>query len=95
MHDEDSDPDPDPDETVRFGVVTSRRLRDELDATKRRREERRLESVSRSEVAREAMLVGLAAMALLDEEPALRGMHPRERRSLVRQALQSELRSDG
>jgi len=88
------DPDPDPDESVRFGVVTSRRLRDELDATKRRREEQRLETVSRSEVCREAMLIGLAAMELLDEEPALRGMHPRDRRALVRQALQSEIRSD-
>jgi len=86
--------DPDPDESVRFGIVAPRRLRDELDATKRRREEQRLESVSRSEVAREALLVGLAAMDLLDEEPALRGMHPRERRSLVRQALQSELHDD-
>jgi hypothetical protein len=92
MHDD--DPDPDPDESVRFGVVTSRRLRDELDATKRSREEHRLESVSRSEVAREAMLIGLAAMDLLDEEPALRGMHPRERRTLVRQALRAELRRD-
>jgi hypothetical protein len=88
------DDDPDPDETVRFGIVTSRRLRDELDEMKRRREEQRLESVSRSAVAREAMTVGLAAMELLDEEPALRGMHPRERRSLVRQALQAELRRD-
>jgi hypothetical protein len=88
------DDDPDPDESVRFGVVTSRRLRDELDETKRRREEQRLESVSRSEVAREAMLVGLAAMELIDEEPALRGMHPRDRRALVRQALQTELRRD-
>ena len=88
------DSDPDPDETVRFGIVAPRRLRDELDETKRRREEQRLESVSRSEVAREAMLIGLAAMDLLDEEPALRGMHPRERRSLVRQALQSELHDD-
>jgi len=92
MHDD--DPDPDPDESVRFGVVTSRRLRDELDATKRSREEHRLESVSRSEVAREAMLIGLAALGLLDEEPALRGMHPRERRTLVRQALRNELRRD-
>jgi hypothetical protein len=88
------DDDPDPDESVRFGVVTSRRLRDELDEMKRRREERRVESVSRSEVAREAMLVGLAAMELIDEEPALRGMHPRDRRALVRQALQAELRRD-
>jgi len=85
---------PDPDESVRFGVVTTRRLRDELDATKRRREEQRLETVSRSEVCREAMLIGLAAMEILGEEPALRGMHPRERRSLVRQALQAELRRD-
>jgi len=91
MHD---DSDPDPDESVRFGVVTSRRLRDELDATKRRREEQRLESVSRSAVCREAMLIGLAAMEGLDDEPALRGMHPRERRALVRQALQSELGRD-
>jgi len=91
---QDDDSDPDPDESVRFGVVTPRRLRDELDATKRRREEQRLESVSRSEVCREAMLIGLAAMEILDEEPALRGMHPRERRSLVRQALQAELRRD-
>jgi hypothetical protein len=90
MQDDDSDPD----ESVRFGIVAPRRLRDELDATKRRREEQRLESVSRSAVAREAMLVGLAAMDLLDDEPALRGMHPRERRSLVRQALQAELRDD-
>jgi len=88
------DDDPDPDESVRFGVVTSRRLRDELDATKRRREEQRLESVSRSAVAREALLIGLAAMELLDDEPALRGMHPRERRTLVRQALQAELGHD-
>jgi len=88
------DSDPDPDESVRFGIVAPRRLRDELDATKRRREEQRLESVSRSEVAREALLVGLAAMELIDDEPALRTMHPRERRSLVRQALQAELRSD-
>jgi hypothetical protein len=88
------DSDPDPDETVRFGIVTSRRLRDELDATKRRREEQRLESVSRSEIAREAMIVGLAAMELIDDEPALRGMHPRERRTLVRQALQAELGRD-
>jgi len=91
---QDDDSDPDPDETVRFGVVTSRRLRDELDATKRRREEQRLETVSRSAVAREAMLIGLAAMELLDEEPALRGMHPRERRSLVRQAVRAELQRD-
>jgi hypothetical protein len=88
------DDDPDPDESVRFGVVTSRRLRDELDATKRRREEQRLESVSRSEVCREALLVGLAAMEELDDEPALRAMHPRERRALVRQALQAELERD-
>jgi len=88
------DDDPDPDESVRFGVVTSRRLRDELDATKRRREEQRLESVSRSEVCREALLVGLAAMEELDDEPALRAMHPRERRALVRQALQAELGRD-
>jgi hypothetical protein len=88
------DSDPDPDETVRFGIVTSRRLRDELDATKRRREEQRLESVSRSEIAREAMIVGLAALEELDDEPALRGMHPRERRTLVRQALQAELGRD-
>jgi hypothetical protein len=47
-----------------------------------------------SEVCREALLIGLAAMEMLDEEPALRGMHPRERRSLVRQALQAELRRD-
>jgi len=91
---QDDDSASDPDESVRFGVVTSRRLRDELDATKRRREEQRLESVSRSEVCREAMLIGLAAMELLDEEPALRGMHPRDRRALVRQALQSEIRDD-
>jgi len=70
---QDDDSAPDPDESVRFGIVTSRRLRDELDETKRRREERRVESVSRSEVAREAMLIGLAAMDLIDEEPALRG----------------------
>lgn len=88
------DDDPDPDESVRFGVVTPRRLRDELDAMKRRREEQRLESVSRSEIAREAMTVGLAAMELIDDEPALRAMHPRERRALVRQALQSEFRDD-
>jgi hypothetical protein len=86
--------DPDPDESVRFGIVAPRRLRDELDEMKRRREEQRLESVSRSKVCREALLVGLAAMDLLDDEPALRGMHPRERRSLVRQALQAELRRD-
>jgi hypothetical protein len=86
--------DPDPDASVRFGIVAPRRLRDELDDMKRRREEQRLESVSRSAVAREALLVGLAAMEVLDDEPALRGMHPRERRSLVRQALQSELRDD-
>jgi hypothetical protein len=86
--------DPDPDESVRFGIVAPRRLRDELDEMKRRREEQRLESVSRSEVAREALLVGLAAMELIDDEPALRAMHPRERRSLVRQALQSELHDD-
>jgi len=91
---QDDDSAPDPDESVRFGIVTSRRLRDELDETKRRREERRVESVSRSEVAREAMLIGLAAMDLIDEEPALRGMHPRDRRALVRQALQAELRRD-
>jgi len=91
---QDDDSKPDPDETVRFGIVTSRRLRDELDATKRRREEQRLESVSRSAVCREALLIGLAAMVELDDEPALRGMHPRERRTLVRQALQSELRDD-
>jgi len=91
---QDDDSDPDPDESVRFGIVTTRRLRDELDATKRRREEQRLETVSRSEVCREAMLIGLAAMELLDGEPALRGMHPRERRSLVRQALQAELQRD-
>jgi len=88
------DDDPDPDESVRFGVVTPRRLRDELDATKRRREEQRLESVSRSAVCREALVIGLAAIAELDDEPALRGMHPRERRTLVRQALQAELRRD-
>jgi len=93
MQDED-DSDPDPDESVRFGIVTTRRLRDELDATKRRREEQRLESVSRSAVAREALLIGLAAMELLDEEPALRGMHARDRRALVRQALQAELGRD-
>jgi len=89
---QDDDSDPSPDETVRFGIVTSRRLRDELDATKRRREEQRLESVSRSAVCREALLIGLSAMEALDAEPALRGMHPRERRTLVRQALQSEIR---
>jgi len=91
---QDDGSDADPDETVRFGIVTSRRLRDELDATKRRREEQRLESVSRSAVCREAMLIGLAAMEELDDEPALRGMHPRERRALVRQALQAELGRD-
>ena len=88
------DSDPDPDETVRFGIVAPRRLRDELDETKRRREEQRLESVSRSEVAREALWIGLAAMERIDEEPALRSMHVRDRRALVRQALQAELRRD-
>lgn len=83
--------DSDPEETVRFGIVASRRLRDELDETKRRRERQRYESVSRSAVAREALWIGLAVIDELDSEPALRSLHTQESRALARQAVQSEL----
>ena len=89
-----SNEDADPDETLRVGIVMPRRLREQLDELKRQREQDRLESVSRSEVAREALWIGLAAMERIDEEPALRSMHVRDRRALVRQALQSELHDD-
>ena len=84
----------DADETMRVGIVMPRRLRDDLDELKRRREQEQLETVSRSEVAREALWIGLAAMERIDEEPALRSMHVRDRRALVRQALRAELRPD-
>ena len=89
-----SNEDADPDETLRVGIVMPRRLREQLDELKRRREQEQLETVSRSEVAREALWIGLAAMERIDEEPALRSMHVRDRRALVRQALQSELHDD-
>jgi len=60
-------------------------LRDEWD-------EREVSSVSRSAVAREALQLGLAALEICDEEPALRRMHSRERASWVRQCLLDDLR---
>lgn len=54
-------------------------------------DDREVQSVSRSAVAREAIELGLAALTVMDDEPELRRLHVRERRALVRQALLDEL----
>lgn len=59
----------------------------ELDEHVDRKNEVAVEHVSRSAVAREALLLGLEALDKLDDDPRFRRLHPKEKRSVVRQAL--------
>jgi hypothetical protein len=63
-----------------------------LDDIKANWDDREVQSVSRSAVAREALELGIAALDIIDEEPALRRLHSRERRSYVRQCILDDLK---
>jgi hypothetical protein len=65
-----------------------------LDDIKANWDDREVQSVSRSAVARETLELGIAALEIIDEEPALRRLHSRERASWVRQCLLDDLREE-
>lgn len=65
-----------------------------LDDIKADWDDREVTSVSRSEVARDALELGLAVLETTDDKPAFRRLHMREQRGVVVQALESEFRSD-
>jgi len=79
------------DDTVRAGIVWSQTLLDRVDDRKRTLDQRAVETVSRSQVVREATAVGLAALEEVDSHPQLRHLDRREREALVRQAVQDHL----
>lgn len=69
------------------GFTLDPKLLDELDAYVAQRNEDSIESVSRSQVAREALPLGLEVLDLMDENPHFQRLHTREKRSIVRQAI--------
>ena len=81
----------DDEETVRAGIVWSRSLLDRVDDHKRQLDARSIETVSRSQVVREATAAGLTALEEIDQHPQLRHLDRREREALVRQAVQDHL----
>lgn len=77
--------------TVGFNVPEE--LVDELDVIKRQWDAAEAHTVSRSEVAREALSVGLEALQLLDEEYD-RPFTTRDRRAIVREGLKAYFEAD-
>jgi len=75
------------------GVNLPEGLVDDLDDLKRARDAESLDSVSRSQVAREALDVGLVALQLIDEEYD-QDFRARGRREIIREALQQFFRRD-
>jgi len=67
---------------------------EQLDELAAEWDEREAGRVSRSEVAREALALGLDALELVDDDPSLRRLSTRDRRALVRQAILDELREE-
>jgi len=64
----------------------------DLDEAKRELDRTQRDSVSRSQVGREALAVGLVALDELNSERELRHLDTRERRSLARRGMQLAVR---
>lgn len=74
------------DDMATVGFAVPQDIIDDLDDIKVRWDRREAGSVSRSAVAREALVLGVACLDLLDEHNA-RNVSTQQQKSLVRQAL--------
>jgi len=76
-----------PDDDMRkVGFALPQDILDDLDEIKRRWDRHEARTISRSEVAREALAVGVVALDQLDDEYS-RGLTSHARKATVRQAL--------
>lgn len=82
---------PMPDEYRKVGMSLPDAQVQRLDDLAANWDEREVGTVSRSQVAREALALGLEAMDLIDDRPELRRLSTRDRRAVVRQAILDEL----
>jgi len=74
------------DDMRKVGFAIPQDTLDELDDVKRRWDRHEARTISRSEIAREALAVGVDALEMLDDEYS-RGLTTHARRATVRQAL--------
>ena len=81
------------DETVKTGVNLPRRTVDRMDERKRHWDRLEARNISRSDVAREVIPLGLTALELIEEEYG-RGLTTKDRESLLRQALHEYIERD-
>lgn len=79
------------DEMRKVGFSIPQDELDEMDDIKRRWDRLESRTISRSEVAREALNIGVEALEMIDEEFD-RGLTTHDRRALVRQALLDHFR---
>jgi len=80
-----------PDSYRKVGLSLEPSQVNQLDDIVSRWDDREVQSISRSAVAREALALGLAALEVMDDRPEIRRLHQRDRSALVRQAILDEL----